>query len=401
MTGATDSDPPLRLPARRQALIVLALAGAAGMALAAATWVRSAAPRTAEAAAGPAMARDVRLSEAQLASLRFEPVRMMEFRTERTAEGAIALDADAATAVFSPFSGRVTRVRVGLGERVHAGQRLLAVEAPELVQGESDLYDAASQLKLARLNERRKHAAYESKGGSLQDWQQAQADLAAAETALAAARNRLRILGKTEPEIAAMERARTADPIAYVLAPIGGVVTDRQVGPGQYLQSGSSTPVYTIGDLSKVWLVADVREDDAPLIERGQKVEVHVPALPGRVLEATVTAVGATVDPVTHRVPVRATLANPGGKLKPGMFASFEIITSGATLSPAVPEEAVVREGDEARVWVLEGSATVGLRRVRTGRIHDGMVEVLEGLSGGERVVTRGSLFIDRAAQPG
>src|SRR5262249_4628393 len=156
-----------------------------------------------------------------------------------------------------------------------------------------------------------------------------------------------------------------------------------QVGPGQYLQSGSSTAVYTIGDLSKVWLVANVRENDAPLIERGQKIEVHVPALPGERLEATVTAVGATVDAVTHRVPVRATLINPGGKLKPGMFASFNIITSGATASPAVPEEAVVREGDEARVWVLGDGRTVGLREIRTGRTRDGMVEVLAGLSAG------------------
>ncbi len=401
MYSGTDRVAGRQLPARRQAFIVLALATAAAAAFAAASWMRSAGPPAPGEPASTPMAQDVRLTSAQLASLSFEPVRTMEFRTERAAEGSIALDADAATAVFPPLSGRVVRVLVGLGERVHAGERLLAVEAPELVQGESDLYNAASQLKLALLNERRKHGAYESKGGSLADWQQAQADLAAAETALAAARNRLRILGKTEPEIAAMERTRTADPIAYVLAPIAGVVTDRQVGPGQYLQSGSSTPVYTIGDLSTVWLVADVREDDAPLIDRGQRVEVRVPALPDRVFEATVTAIGAAVDPVTHRVPVRATLVNPDGKLKPGMFASFNIVTSGATRSPAVPEEAVVREGDEARVWVLSGSQTVGLRRIRTGRVHDGMVEVLSGLAAGERVVTRGSLFIDRAAQPG
>jgi cobalt-zinc-cadmium efflux system membrane fusion protein len=401
MTPSQDPGEPHRLPVRRQALIVAALAAAAAAVLAAVSCVGSVSSGGASATPATAMAADVQLTPAQLASLSFEPVRVLEFRTERAAEGAIGLDADAATAVFSPLSGRVARVLVGLGERVQAGERLLAVEAPELVQGESDLYNAASQLKLAGINERRKHAAYEAKGGSLQDWQQSQADLAGAETALAAARDRLRILGKTAREIAAMERTRTNDPIAYVLAPIGGIVTDRQVGPGQYLQSGSSTAVYTIGDLSKVWLVANVRENDAPLIERGQQIEVHVPALPGQQLEATVTAIGATVDPVTHRVPVRATLVNPGGKLKPGMFAGFDIITSEATSAPAVPEEAVVREGDEARVWVLEGARTVGLRHIRTGRTNDGMVEVLAGLSAGERVVTRGSLFIDRAAQPG
>lgn len=401
MAPESDHFTGLELPVRRQVLIVLALAVAAGVALAAGSWVQSAAPAPTSAVPSAALAEDVRLSTAQLATLTFERVRTIPFRTERSAEGAIALDADTSTAVFPPLSGRVARVLVGLGERVRAGQRLLAVEAPELVQDESDLHNAASQLALARTNERRKHAAFEAKGGSLQDWQQAQADLAAAETALAGARNRLRILGQTQAQIAAIERSRTLDPLAYVLAPIAGVVTDRQVGPGQYLQSGSSTPVYTIGDLSTVWLVADVREDDAPLIERGQRIEVHVPALAGRVLEATVTAVAAAVDPVTHRVPVRATLVNAGEKLKPGMFASFDIVTSGPTESPAVPEEAVVREGDQARVWVLEGDRTIGLRRIRTGRSHDGMVEVLDGVRAGDEVVTRGSLFIDRAAQPG
>jgi len=140
---------------------------------------------------------------------------------------------------------------------------------------------------------------------------------------------------------------------------------------------------------------------DAPLIAEGQEVEVRVLALPERTYRARVTFIGASVDPVTRRVPVRAVIDNADHKLKPEMFASFSIITSAATLAPAVPEEAVVREGDTARVWVLEGAGVLALRPIRTGRSHDGMVEVLQGLSGGERVVTRGSLFIDRAAQPG
>jgi cobalt-zinc-cadmium efflux system membrane fusion protein len=189
--------------------------------------------------------------------------------------------------------------------------------------------------------------------------------------------------------------------VTFVTAPIEGVVSDRQVGPGQYLQAGNSTPVYTIGDLATVWLVADVREVDAPLVEIGQPVEVRVLALPGKVFEAKLTSVGSAVDPVTHRVPVRATIANADGKLKPQMFASFSIITSGESHALAVPEEAVVREGDAARVWVVQGHDALALRQIRTGRSNNGMIEVLEGLKPGEKIVTRGSLFIDRAAQPG
>src|SRR6185437_4114535 len=151
---------------------------------------------------------------------------------------------------------------------------------------------------LARINEERKHAAYDSKGGSLQDWQQAQVELAAAENASTSATNRLRILGKSDGEIAAIERSKKTDAATYVVAPIAGVVTDRQVGPGQYIQAGASTPVFSIGDLSTVWLVAAVPETEAPFIERGQTVEVRVLALPGRTFEAKLTAIGAQVDPV-------------------------------------------------------------------------------------------------------
>jgi cobalt-zinc-cadmium efflux system membrane fusion protein len=275
----------------------------------------------------------------------------------------------------------------------------LRLEASEFVQAQSDLLNAAAALKLARINEERKHSAYESKGGSLQDWQQSQVDLTAAENADTSAKNRLRILGKSDAEIAAIESSKKTEAATDVVAPIAGVVTDRQVGPGQYIQAGASNPVFSIGDLSTVWLVADVPETQAPYIERGQAVQVKVLALPGRVFDANLTAIGAQVDPVTRRVPVRATLANPDGKLKPQMFASFSIITSGESQSPSVPEEAVVREGDQARVWVIGQNNTLALRSIRTGRSSQGMVEVLDGLKAGERIVTRGSLFIDRAAR--
>jgi len=390
------------LPVRRQAQVVLLIA-VAGVCILALGWGASRL-RAAQPAAAPAAGVSgdaVRLSAAQLSSLTVDAVRTAEFRSEQMADGRIALDSDTATQVFSPYSGRVTRLIAGIGEHVRRGAPLFSIEASEFAQTQSDLLNAVSQLRLARIGEERRHAAFDSKGGSLQDWQQAQADLAAAQTAVDSVRNRLRIFGQSDEQIAALEHARAPDPVTFVSAPIDGVVTDRQVGPGQYLQAGGTTPVYTIGNLTTVWLVADVREIDAPLIEVGQDVEVRVLALPGKVFRAKLTAVGSAVDPVTHRVPVRATLDNADGKLKPQMFASFSIITSGESQSLAVPEEAVVREGDAARVWVLQRNNDLALRAIRTGRISNGMVEVLEGLHAGERIVTRGSLFIDRAAEPG
>jgi cobalt-zinc-cadmium efflux system membrane fusion protein len=352
------------------------------------------------AAAAPSPPGTFRATPQQLKTLTIETVGLHGFVSEELTEGKIAVNADRATPLYSPYSGRVIRVLAGLGDTVKRGAPLATIEASEFVQAQNDLSTGAAQIKLARINETRKHALYDAKGGSLQDWQQAQSDLTAATTAFAAVRNRLRILGKSEAEIAALESAQTIDPVATLVAPISGVVVDRQLGPGQYVQAGSGTPVYTIADPSNVWLLANVRETDSGLVHAGQAVEVHVLAYPKRAFKARVSYVAAVVDPVTHRLTVRAEIDNHDGALKPEMFANFRILTGDATESPAVPEGAVVYEGDAAHVWVVAGDGLLSLRAVRTGRNNDGLVEVLDGLKPGEQVVTKGGLFIDQVAVP-
>jgi cobalt-zinc-cadmium efflux system membrane fusion protein len=397
--------PPLAqrgLPVQKQIRVVVGVVLATGVGLLVG-WgtLRALATEPPQELAPVAKPGSVRLTASQLATLEIIWVRTRSFRSEEITDGQITLNGDTSTQVFSPYSGRVVRVLAEPGESVKKGAPLLEIQASEHVQAESDLLNAAASLTLARASEARKHASYDSKGGSLQDWQQAQAELAAAETAFESARNKLRIFGKTDREIDAIESRRHPEASTFVVAPIAGVITDRQVGPGQYLQAGSSTPVFTLGDLSTVWLVAAVREAEAVQVRVGQHIEVRVLALPSEVFTATLTSVAAQVDSVTRRVAVRATLPNPEGKLKPQMFATFSIITSGDSTAPAVPEEAVVREGEEARVWVILPDDSLSLRTIHTGRINDGMVEILSGLAAGERVVTRGSLFIDRAARTG
>jgi cobalt-zinc-cadmium efflux system membrane fusion protein len=357
--------------------------------------------REAPVAAAPSPPGTFRATPQQLKSLTVEPVAVHAFVSEELTEGKIAVNGDRATPLFSPYSGRVTRVIAGLGDTVKSGAPLATVEASEFVQAQNDLSTAAAQVKIARISEARKHALYDAKGGSLQDWQQAQADLTAAETARSSVRNRLRILGKSDADIDALEAAHAMNPTATIVAPIGGVVVDRQLGPGQYLQAGGGTPVFTIADPTSVWLLANVRESDAGLVRLGQAVEVRVLAYPKRAFKARVTYVAALVDPVTHRLPVRAVIGNLDGALKPEMFANFRILTSDSSDAPAVPASAVVYEGELAHVWVLSGDGLLAYRSIRTGRDNDGLVEVLDGLKPGERVVTKGGLFIDQVAVPG
>lgn len=354
------------------------------------------------------------------AGLTTQRVETRLFRPEEIAEGNIAVDDDLTTPVFSPYSGRVVQLIAKLGDKVERGAPLFAVEATEFVQGANDLIAASAALKTARaqlsqaeINEKRAHELYLAKGGALKDWQQSQTELASAQNtarsadiALAAVRNRLRILAKTDRDIAALEAQPTQklEPLTIVTAPIAGTVTQRQVGLGQYIPSvtsGASGPVYTIGDLSTVWLIANIREADAGRMRVEQAVEVAVPAYPGRSYSAKLSWIAHSIDKDTRRLLVRADVENPDGSLKPMMFANFKIVTGEAATAPAVPQSAVVYEGDTARVWVARDDGTIESRNVTTDQTSDGMVEIREGLSPGETVVTRGTLFIDRAGGAG
>jgi cobalt-zinc-cadmium efflux system membrane fusion protein len=354
----------------------------------------------------------------QWRGLKLEPVTVRAFRPEQVTDGTIAVDDDLTTPVFSHYSGRVTKVIALLGDAVEPGTPLFVIHATEFVQAQNDLITALanlqtarSQLKMAQTTEKRTHELYLAQGGSLKDWQQAQTDLITAtntvrsdEIALHAVRNRLRILGKTDEEIGSLEAQTTQklDPVAIVTAPVRGTITQRQIGVGQYINSeaaGATNPVYTISDLSTVYLIANVREVDAPLMKVGLPLEVQVLAYPGQVFKGKVSYVAPSIDPNTHRLPVRADVENPDGALKPGMFANFSIITGAASTAPAVPQSAIVYEGEQARVWVAGEGDTLALREIRTGRTSEGLLEVLAGLSPGEKVVTSGTVFIDRAAK--
>ena len=352
-------------------------------------------------------------TDKQLASFKVMAVTAMSFQDEQLTEGKIALNGDKTTAVFSPFSGRVIQVLVNPGDTVKAGQSLMVVEATEFAQAVNDLAAARAtlmtsktQFSQAQANERRKHGLFDARAGSLADWEQSRSDLVAAEgnlktaeTALTLVRNRLKILGKTEHDIDGLESAVGLSAHASVNAPISGTITDRQVGPGQYIQAGAANPVFSIGDISSLWLMAQVREVDAPHMKVGAPVEVRVLAVPGKVYSAKVVAIAPVVDINTRRVALRALISNADGALKPEMFANFRIITGNEKQSPGVPESAVVFEGDTARVWVAGDNGTIGLRNITVGRRSGDMLEVVAGLNVGEKIVTSGTLFMDRAAR--
>jgi cobalt-zinc-cadmium efflux system membrane fusion protein len=354
-----------------------------------------------------------RPTENQWASLKLAAVRQVTFRDERATDGKIAINDDTTTPVFSPYSGRVSRLIARPGDHVERGAPLFAIEASEFVQGQNDLVTAVagvekarSRLELAKGVEKRQRELLAIRGGALKDLEQAQSDLVAAqgdmrsaEISLAAVRNRLRILGRSDAEIAQLEKSDRIGAETIVSAPISGTIIQRKVGVGQYINVGATDPVYTVGNLDTVWLVANVRESDAPRMKVGAAVEVSVLAYPNRVFNARLSYVAPALDPNTRRLPVRAEIRNPGRELLPEMFASFRIISGEDRLMPAVPQQAVIYEGAQARVWVARpDDKAVVARPIEVGTTTNGLVEVRKGLSVGETVVASGTLFIDRAA---
>jgi len=351
-------------------------------------------------------------SPAEWASLTIQPVSKRAFRAEHVTEGKIAVDEDRSTPVFSPYAGRVTKLLARPGDSVVQGQPLFVIEAADTVQAQNDfiaamtgLNKAKSALDLAQIQQKRAKDLFEGKAVPLKDYQQAEAnltqaqnDLRSTQTALEAARNKLRILGFTDEAISTFQDKGSINREITIFSPITGTVVQRKIGPGQYVNSGASDPVFVIGDLSTVWLTAFVRETDASNVAVGQEISFNVLALPGRALTARINYVSAAIDPATRRLLARATIDNKDGLLKPEMFANVTIYSPGDHPAVGVPKQALIYEGNQVRVWVAHEDKTIELRQIKPGLINGDLVEVEGNLKPGEQIVTKGSLFIDRAA---
>jgi cobalt-zinc-cadmium efflux system membrane fusion protein len=396
-----EEQPPKGLPRNIQLRILALGAVAVAGLLMLVPVLRGALSAKPEPALPKLVAGSFRPDSAQWANITLGTVTARKFPGLVSVEAQVATDDDTTTQVFSPFTGQVLNIAVRAGDHVAKGQVLATVAASEAIQSESDLIAARIAARNADANEARQHALYNDGSAALKDWQQAQADQVTATGALIAARGKLHAMGFSDAQIHAMEiqhKDPAFAPPAELTAPISGTVIQRLVGLGQFVQAGSSSPVFAIGNLNRLWLIGNVREEDAPQMRVGEAVDVTVPALPGRVFPARLTWVAASIDTTTHRLAVRAEIANRDGLLKAAMFATMLIHTGGDRISSAVPEMAVIREGDQSHVWLSAGGASLVMRRIQPGRLQNGYMEVLNGLKPGDRIALAGSLFLDSAA---
>lgn len=343
----------------------------------------------------------VELSPSQLGSIKIESVGSYLFPVEKEAVGSIDFDNDLSVQVFPPSQGKVITTFAELGDRIQKGRPLYAVESPDLIQAEATLLGAAASFEATSKELARARDLYASNGGvSQREVEQAASDQQTAEGALKAARDAVRVFGKTEDEINQIIASRKIDPALVVRSPISGEVTTKNAPPGLWVQPGNGPAPYAIADVSTKWMLANVIESDSPLFRVGHPVEVRVMAYPDRVFAGKVSRIYATVDPSTHRVTIRSKIADPKNELRPGMLANFIIRVQDPREATAIPVNGVVREADGTMTaWVTLDRHRFVQRVVRPGQRRDGRVQILDGLQRGELVVTDGGVFLSNMLQ--
>jgi membrane fusion protein, heavy metal efflux system len=346
----------------------------------------------------PLAAKSVVISETQLASVKVEPAGERLFPVEKEAVGSIDFNEELSTQVFTNYQGRIIELFARVGDEVKKGDRLFTIDSPDLIQAESTLISAAGVLDLTTRALNRARGLFQTHAIAQKDLEQATADQQTAEGALKAARDNVRLFGKTDEEIDRVIADRHLDPVLLIRSPIAGRVTARNAAPGLFVQPGNPPAPYTVTDISTMWMIANVAETDLPALGVGQQVMVKVKAFPDRVYDGRISTIAQMVDPNTHRALVRSEVADPRHELRSGMFANFVIRTGDPVKSVAVPLNGVVREGDGTMtVWVTTDRRHFVRRTVKIGMQRDGYHQILAGLEAGELVASDGALFLSNA----
>jgi membrane fusion protein, heavy metal efflux system len=335
------------------------------------------------------------LTDSQLAAVKVEPVEVRVFPVEKEAVGSIDFNEDMETQVFTPYQGKIIALFAAVGDDVKKGQTLFTIDSPDLLQAESTLIAAVGVMDLTTRNLARLRELYKTLAVSQAVLEQGISDQQTAEGALRAARDSVRIFGKSDAEIDHIVADRLADPTLVVPSPISGRITARTAAPGLFVQPGSVPPPYIVADIDTMWMLANVVENDSPAFRVGQQVQVRLSAFPDRVFDGKITIIGAAVDPNTRRVLVRSEIKDPQHELRSGMFGNFVISIGAPVRSPAVPLAGVVREGDGTQtVWVTADRRRFTRRTVKIGQPRDGYRQIFEGLQPGELVASEGAVFL-------
>lgn len=370
---------------------------AVALALAAPACRHDAAPETSAAAASPADASAapgdvrVRLDERQLAKITIDPLTTASGDDVIRATGTVEFNADRMARILSPVAGQVQDLHVNVGDDVKRDAPLFALSSREVASAVAERLASQKDLELSEKTFAMTKDLFEHDAASRMSLQQAENDLAKARAKVAQTEEVLRVLGFDEAAASSSAPLASRMPIR---APIAGTVIERTITNGQFVGS-ESTALLTIADLSTVWVQADVFERDLHRIAAGQKADVTTAAYPDDHFGAEVSRIGTVVDAQTRTAKMRFVVANPGLRLKPGMFTIAELhVPSQGAGALTVPAKAVFVENGKSWAYVEAGHATFVRREIDTLPGSGDRLRVARGLSPGDRVVSDGVLLL-------
>jgi membrane fusion protein, heavy metal efflux system len=319
------------------------------------------------------------------AKLTIEPVAERDLKRSLVLPAAVEADPGRLIKVLPPLAGRVTQLKVQLGERVESNQPLVVIDSPDLAAAYADYDRAKVLLSLALKSRDRQRNLIKIGGTAEKDVQQAETDYVTAEVEFQRANARLKQIGV---EAETTNKSRTVT----VVAPMAGSVIDLAVAPGAYWNDATA-PLMTVADLRIVWVTASVPEKDTSLVSKGQSVDVVFPAYSGETLKGQVLFVSDVLDPDTRRTKVRIAFENPDTRLKPGMFANVSFYTP-VQRAPVVPTSALVLKEDVNQVFVEIEPWTFEARTVELNFQQGDQAVVKSGLNAGDRVVVKGGVLL-------
>ena len=311
-----------------------------------------------------------------------------------TLAGKVAYGEDRYSKISSPLQGRVLEVRAHLGERVQAGSVLLVLDSQEIAQAYSEYVKEDSDLQYATRARDLAKDLYENKALPLKDLKQAENELIKARAEFRRAKERLLSLRVPAQELEKPVERQKITSRFEMKSPLTGVVVERNVTPGQSIGGESGQVLFTVADLDMLQVVADVYERDLALVREGQFAKVSVEAYPDVSFPATVATIGDVVDPTSRTIKLRAWVNNKDHRLKPEMFARLHIQVGESTPLLLIPREAVLEVDGKQFVYIVEGTDQYVKREVKVSTISADQVRVLEGLTSGQRIVTKGAVLI-------
>jgi len=314
-----------------------------------------------------------------------------------SATGKVESNADKIAHVSPRISGKVVSVKASLGDSVAAGQALATIDSVELGEALNRYHQSKTKLALAQANMDRIKALVEKKIAARKDILQAETDYKTAQTELHTDVERLSLYGVSISDLKGDDHKK---PLLPVRSPISGIITEKHAIVGEL--SDPSKSLYTIADLSSIWVMVDVNEKDLAKVRRGQAAIVIVSAFPEQKFRGRINHIADVVDPSTRTVKARIEVANPGRKLKPEMFATVELaLAADAPPVLAVPEDAIQDLDGKKVVFVAEDEAEFAARQVEAGRSAGGMVEIVSGLKEGERYAVKGAFILKSEIKKG